>query len=97
MYLPAGPHLDREVACDCTDFAHRDLGTCKHIEAVRLWLAREPWPEAIPDSETTAFAAALWKEVDQRQAARVKDRAPASLAWRRPGAALYQLARPSTF
>jgi SNF2 family DNA or RNA helicase len=30
----------RQVACTCTDFRINGLGTCKHVEAVRLHLAR---------------------------------------------------------
>jgi hypothetical protein len=55
VFVPAYP--DRTGAfCGCVDFAKRDLGTCKHIEAAWLWLADQgpegrnptPYPSAAP-------------------------------------------------
>lgn len=34
----------REFACDCVDFRSNGLGTCKHVEAVLLWLQRRHRP-----------------------------------------------------
>jgi hypothetical protein len=34
-------HLgDRQFSCTCPDFRINGLGTCKHVEAVLLWLKR---------------------------------------------------------
>jgi hypothetical protein len=97
VYLPAGTNPEAESACDCTDFAHRGLGTCKHLEAARLWLAEHPLPEPKGDPGATEFAGGVWREIDRRQAARPEDPRPASQSWRRPGAVLFELARPPNY
>ncbi|HKS59857.1 MAG TPA: hypothetical protein VJS68_03665 [Thermoplasmata archaeon] len=69
VLLPAYPSVDPAL-CDCTDFARRGLGTCKHIEAARRWIREHPEtplqrPRSSMDSSTD-----IWKEVDRRRAER---------------------------
>ncbi|MFY9717152.1 MAG: hypothetical protein WAK40_04385 [Thermoplasmata archaeon] len=76
--------------CTCTDFARRDLGMCKHIEAGVRWLVARP--DAHPP--TTACPPArptnVWSEIDRREK---ELPAPPQLTGRelsRPGEALYE-------
>jgi hypothetical protein len=63
LYVPVYP--DRTgTFCGCVDFARRDLGTCKHIEAAWLWLADHP--EAIRGDPDPDPAAGLWTAIDRR-------------------------------
>jgi hypothetical protein len=94
VLFPAYPSLEGAM-CDCTDFATRGLGVCKHVEAARLWLdeRREagelpPRPDAGETGERDL--APVWAEIDRRLAARDRDGAPAARRLRRPGAALYR-------
>jgi hypothetical protein len=62
VYVPAYP--DRTgVFCGCVDFARRDLGTCKHVEAAWLWIADHP-DEGRPTPVTGATA--RWLAIDRR-------------------------------
>jgi hypothetical protein len=95
VYLPAFPALE-PMACECTDFAHRDVGTCKHIEAVRLWVAAhgtEPVPWGREPSPGKG-AGALWKEIDRRLSELERDERVPSVRIRAPGAALFELPPP---
>ncbi|HEV2450002.1 MAG TPA: hypothetical protein VGU43_06315 [Thermoplasmata archaeon] len=47
VFWPTYP-LSEPLFCDCADFAHRGLGTCKHIEAARLWAAEHESELAAP-------------------------------------------------
>jgi hypothetical protein len=89
VYFPAYP-LTEPSACDCTDYARRAVGTCKHLEAARLWL--EEHPKGIPPGPPSRgpWSAALWREIDARQLLRLRDAHAPSLRWRRPGAVLYE-------
>ena len=88
VHLPTGRSFEGAL-CECTDFSTRGLGTCKHLEAVRLWLVDHPevgpptapgrWPEA----------AAWWRELDARLAAGPRSRQPLARWWRSAGALLY--------
>jgi hypothetical protein len=63
LYVPAYP--DRSGAfCGCVDFARRDLGTCKHIEAAWLWLADHP--EELRGDGDPAASLGLWSIIDRR-------------------------------
>jgi hypothetical protein len=82
VYIAAYPD-PTGAFCGCVDFARRDLGTCKHLEAAFLWLgdhAEErraaPYPPSTP----------LWGAVDRR--ARHPPATPASRRIRFVGAAL---------
>ncbi len=88
VYAPEYPRLET-MACECTDFGHRGLGTCKHIEAAREWLARGPplpGPEVGPTRR--AEAARTWREIDGRLAAIASDERPPSVRLRGPGSVL---------
>lgn len=41
VFLPEFPAREGAL-CNCTDFGRRGIGTCKHIEAVLLWLSEHP-------------------------------------------------------
>lgn len=89
VYLPGYPALE-PAACGCADYAHRGLGTCKHVEAARRWLSGHPGAVAIPHrSHGDAEAERLWRGIDDR-IARKTDRRPASQRWRHAGALLYE-------
>jgi hypothetical protein len=63
LYVPAYP--DRTGAyCGCVDFARRDLGTCKHIEAAWLWLSDHPEEARAP--EEPSGPASLWGAIEKR-------------------------------
>lgn len=62
LYVPAYP--DHAGAyCGCVDFARRDLGTCKHLEAAWLWLADHPGEQAV---EPVDGSSRLWAAIDRR-------------------------------
>ncbi len=77
--------------CTCTDFARRGLGTCKHIEAGLRWFSEhlEATPLRPYRTEGSRIAA-VWRKVDQRVSASVKDPSPAGRRWRRAGATLFE-------
>jgi hypothetical protein len=54
--------------CTCTDFARRDLGTCKHIEAAWSWLEGQAELPELPAAPERPVAE-LWREADRRLAA----------------------------
>jgi hypothetical protein len=76
--------------CTCTDFARRGLGTCKHIEAALRWIAENPDATPLRPETGRPRSPVLWKKVDQRLAASLKDPAPPSRRWRRAGATLFE-------
>ena len=85
VFVPAYP--DRTGAfCGCVDFARRDLGTCKHLEAAWLWLADQP-PESIARRPPTG-PSPVWASVDRRARHRVPAGTPASARLRHLGGAL---------
>lgn len=89
VMLPTYPV--REIAlCTCADFSRRGLGTCKHIEAAVRWIAHHA--EAAPPAPTKPVLrpAAVWKEIDRRLERENRGHEPASLRWRRAGAALFE-------
>jgi hypothetical protein len=91
VYAPAYPSWEA-ASCDCTDFARRGLGTCKHLEAARAWAAERP--EALHPTRTARDpeVAAVWKAIDARLGAAGSRRSrPAAQRWREPGAALYEI------
>ena len=48
--------------CVCVDFARRDLGTCKHLEAAWIWLSDHPQPLPVrPDQGSRS----LWMKVER--------------------------------
>lgn len=84
VVLPAYPVRDGGF-CTCTDFARRDLGTCKHLEAAWIW-AREH-PEQANTPRPTVPAPRTWAEIDRRL--RASSRGPLTPATlRSAGAAL---------
>jgi hypothetical protein len=95
VLLPTYP--DPEVAlCDCSDFARRGLGTCKHIEAARRWLDRHPHAPVTGPATPPWDGAAAWAEIDRRLSLAPPPGVPESLAWRRPGAVLFEPGGPPT-
>jgi hypothetical protein len=93
VLMPGYPDLSTGV-CTCSDFAQRDLGTCKHLEAVRLWLPDHPGEigasgQADPSSATRT--AGVWEEIDRRISALREDGHPPSQRLRRPGRALVNI------
>ena len=67
LYFPGYPSLEGGL-CTCPDFARRGLGTCKHLEAVRLWALEHPDLEPKPRPPGPP-AGRLWAEVDRRRSA----------------------------
>ncbi|MCI4325930.1 MAG: hypothetical protein L3K00_08670 [Thermoplasmata archaeon] len=62
LYIPAYP--DRTGSyCGCVDFARRDLGTCKHIEAAWLWLSDHPDETEAPGAPTPSPG---WASIEKR-------------------------------
>ncbi len=91
-YLVMFPEFPSPIPalCTCTDFARRDLGTCKHIEAGIRWLTVHA--DAGPPTSTQAppRPPTVWPEIDRR----TKDLPAASRVTgrelSRPGAALFE-------
>ncbi|MCI4338222.1 MAG: hypothetical protein L3J72_02835 [Thermoplasmata archaeon] len=80
---PAHPSPEA-MSCDCADYAHRGLGTCKHIEAARLWAGEHP--SEIATSGVDPAPPPDWTELDRRferrsSAPRISARA---LRWAEP-------------
>lgn len=76
--------------CTCTDFARRDLGTCKHIEAASRWLPAHPEAEPPARRGSLTRLSTAWAEIDRREKelgslARLTGRELS-----RPGAALFE-------
>jgi len=93
VLLPEFPSGEA-VFCTCTDFARRGLGTCKHIEAGRRWLADHPGAAPlVPPGLAARPRPGVWKEIDRRLAALSNDPRPESLRYRRPGRALFEPAK----
>ena len=66
-YRVLAPDLREEpiYLCPCPDFGRRDVGTCKHVEAVRIHRAAEPEaPPAGPRRDVEG----LWRRIDERRA-----------------------------
>lgn len=84
VVVPGAPSLEGAL-CQCSDFARRGLGTCKHLEAVRLWLGEHPTPIPAAPAGLREWAAPLWSEVDRRIAWLSHDRGPWALRVRGPG------------
>lgn len=83
--------------CTCTDFARRGLGTCKHIEAGVRWLPDHPQADPLrPNPPESTGQSAIWKKIDQRAIAALKETTPNSRRWRRAGATLYERPTEST-
>lgn len=61
-YRVLAPGPEPLLLCPCPDFGRRDVGTCKHVEAVRAFLAESGSPPAPrrpgPDPEP------LWRAVE---------------------------------
>lgn len=90
VLLPEYPSASSAL-CTCTDFARRDLGTCKHIEASVRWLLEHPNPRPLHSrSRDAATLARLWREIDRQQSALGPPGDPESRAWRRAGRLLYE-------
>lgn len=62
VFWPSYPRAD-SLSCDCADFAHRGLGTCKHIEAARLWAAEHESELAAPFALRPPDV--TWEELDR--------------------------------
>lgn len=65
VLLPAFPDASTGF-CTCTDYAKRGIGTCKHLEAVRLWLEEHPGEVTRLPGHRGNAGRALWAEVDRR-------------------------------
>lgn len=85
VLFPEFPSLDAPF-CTCTDFARRGIGTCKHIEAARIWLA-DPRRE-LPAPPPRPPGAPVWEEIDRRERGLPKLRSPAPRRLRHVGDAL---------
>jgi hypothetical protein len=85
VYVPAFPGRTG-VFCGCVDFAKRDLGTCKHVEAAWLWLA-DQGPEG-RNPASVAPSGALWALVDRRLRQLPTAKVPPSARIRLVGSAL---------
>jgi hypothetical protein len=89
VMLPEYPARSSAL-CTCTDFARRGLGTCKHIEAGVRWISDHPDATPVRPEAARTRSGTVWKRIDQRLSASLKDPAPASRRWRRAGAVLYE-------
>jgi hypothetical protein len=85
VYLPAAPSLEGGM-CTCEDFARRGRGTCKHLEAVGLFVAKHP-EEAVASPRSTPLPRA-WEEIDLRLAELGRDPRPWPVRLRWVGRAL---------
>ncbi|MCI4363630.1 MAG: hypothetical protein L3K13_04925 [Thermoplasmata archaeon] len=86
VYWPTFP-APAPISCDCADFAHRGLGVCKHIEAVRLWTQEHAGEfEASAPSPDGKLAGNLWREIDRRSSAlrAIPPVRASSLRWAEP-------------
>jgi hypothetical protein len=90
VMLPEFPARDGAL-CTCTDFARRDLGTCKHIEAAHRWFLEHPDAPPLRPARKVA-PAPIWREIDRRRASAEGSLGPDSLRARRAGAVLYERA-----
>jgi hypothetical protein len=89
VMLPEFPRRDAAL-CTCTDFARRGLGTCKHIEAGFRWRTDHPEAPSLRPPGPRWSGAALWRAIDQRNAAALRGNRPESVRWRRAGAVLFE-------
>ncbi|MGI0053445.1 MAG: hypothetical protein ACRECR_04200 [Thermoplasmata archaeon] len=90
VHLPTGPD-GPEAVCECPDFGQRGLGTCKHIEAARLWISENPsggTVSPVPVGRPVRWAEALWQAIDGRLAGREWATAPRGRWWRWAGSLL---------
>ncbi len=67
-YLVLMPGYPRAgvALCTCTDFARRDLGTCKHVEAATRWLPAHPDARPLGGRVEAVDFPAVWAEVDRQ-------------------------------
>ena len=91
VHLPAYPELE-PGACECTDFAQRGVGTCKHLEAARSWVVEHRSELVRPRAPNLrTIAQRLWKAIDRGGEFRDEGSTlPRSVLWRRRGAILYE-------
>jgi len=85
VLLPGFP-TSGVALCTCTDFARRDLGTCKHVEAAVHWRSSHPESRPVDPPLPTPDAGLVWAEVDRR--AREPGDGPTARRIRAPGRAL---------
>jgi hypothetical protein len=76
-YRVLGPEIPSILLCPCPDFGRRDVGTCKHVEAVRAFLAIHPESEPRPPA---GEGEGLWPSIE----AAVRRYPPLPLASLRP-------------
>ncbi len=91
VLLPAFP--ERDVAlCTCPDFGLRGLGTCKHLEAVWLWLS-DPEHTVLESRHGVGGpdAARAWREIDRRLDPTSRGPASANRRLHFAGDALFEL------
>lgn len=90
VFLPEFPAASSAL-CTCTDFARRDLGTCKHIEAAWRYLTDRPGTPAVrPRDREPIRTAAVWREIARRQAAEPPRPGSPARRWRWVGAVLFE-------
>jgi len=87
VVLPAYPSRDGGF-CTCTDFARRDIGTCKHLEAAWLWA--EGHPQEVPAVPEERSHAAEWNDIDRRLKGQQRSRLADPLRYRLAGASLFE-------
>jgi hypothetical protein len=92
VFVPGYPDLGT-ATCGCTDFTTRGLGTCKHLEAVRLWIGENRAElDALPRAEPEAgpVLAEIWRRIDDRIAELRREPRALFRRARHAGAALYE-------
>ncbi len=52
-YRVLGPEIPGILLCPCPDFGRRDVGTCKHVEAVLVYLKDAPPAPPLPGPAET--------------------------------------------
>ena len=77
-YRVLAPGTPALLLCPCPDFGRRDVGTCKHVEAVRTYLASGVAPVARP-AEARGTTEPLWRTIDGELAGLARDAPAATL------------------
>jgi hypothetical protein len=60
-YRVLGPEVPGILLCPCPDFGRRDVGTCKHVEAVLAYLTTHP--EA-PETRRPVATEPWWERIE---------------------------------
>ena len=87
VLMPEFPGRGAEF-CSCSDFGRRGIGTCKHLEAVQLWIHEHPG-EGGPTPEPFS-GASTWASIDRGVRVAEGDRSPDPIRYRKAGRALIE-------